>query len=365
MRRTLQRLVRGKVSAVRVGELLMILPLAAACTQEGSGSGSVSERASRSFGLHIERVSTLGARPRFESCLGEPALVVPPNGVVELPVSRGFHTLSGTMAICDPVGAAPVEFRVELSTPSQVLLVQRAATVGLPPRDAYPFLVTFWAEAESSLLLRTSGDQPDVPAAWLDLGLGSRRFPQSRGTPPEPGRAGLRDDGALVPPHLTRPGRRARAEPLLHNALGTFWLADWGWSASSTSWGPIEIDRANGSEAAFDGSPLSLKGRVYAKGIGMHAPGRVVVDLLGRCRKFAASVGIDDAVGERGSAVFMVTIDGEVAFQSEVLRGGGEPARLDVPLFGKNVMFLDVDTTDDGAENDWTNWADAQLDCDP
>ena len=97
----------------------------------------------------------------------------------------------------------------------------------------------------------------------------------------------------------------------------------------------------------------------------MHPPGRIVVDLYRRCRRFTAEVGVDDAVGDAGSVRFFVYVDGEPLFDSKLLTGRDDPVRVDVPVIGRSSMVLMVGTGDDGPDNDWANWAEAQLFCDP
>ncbi len=334
------------------------------CSSPDHEKGSIEEQASATFGLPVAQVESLVRKPRFERCYGKRALVVPPRGSIEIPVRRGSHTLSGEFSICDAIGAEPVEFRVELlATPTRVLLGQPAAVPELAPRLRYPFLVTFWVETDAPLLLQTVGKSPDVRTGWIDLALTSIVRPHTIADRSPTARPKPRDD--TLPDHAIRPGMRRRnatAEPSLN---GGIWLSDWGWNASSSSWGPIEIDQSNGAENAGDGTRLSINGRVYGKGVGMHPPGRIVVDLYRRCRKFTAEVGVDDAVGDAGSVRFFVYADGEPLFDSKLLTGRDDPVRVDVPLLGRSSMVLMVGNGDDGPDNDWANWAEARLFCDP
>jgi hypothetical protein len=334
------------------------------CNALDKSDQPIEQQASERFGLQITRVTSEARQPRFERCHGQPALVVPPRGSVEVPVRRGFHTLSGEFAICDLVGAAPVEFRVELlATATRVLLGQPAAVPELQPRDSYPFLVTFWAEEDAPLLLQSVGESPSVKTAWLGLHLDSVPYPVTRPEAVAAKKPKPQDDG--LPDSVARPGMRRPAATLEVTPSGGYWLTDWGWNASASSWGPIEIDQSNGAEYSGDGSPLTINGRVFGKGVGMHPPGRIVVDLYRRCRGFTAEVGVDDAVGDAGSVQFFVFADNEPLFKSKVLTGKDDPERVDVPLNGRGSLVLLVENSDDGPENDWANWAEAQLFCDP
>lgn len=317
------------------------------------------QRASKLFGVNITRIDTEAHGATLERCAGRQGLVVPPRSSLEIPVSRGFHTLVGRFAICDAVGAPPVEFRIELlERPTRVLLGSQAATPRLGPRNSYPFAVTFWSEHDSALLLHTLGAPSAVKTAWEELELSSVRLPPGATSLPSPG------DGLVPDSASAHPGLQKRRKPIERNPAGAFWLPDWGWNASSTSSGPIELDRANGSAKAGDGPLLTLNGRVFGKGVGMHAPGRIVVDLDRPCHRFTAEVGVDDAVGDGGSVRFVVFGDANSLFESGVMTGKDDPKRVDVPLSGVHQLVLLAADGGDGSKGDWADWAEPQLFCD-
>ncbi len=343
--------------------ILLAGALALVACERAPRGGSREEQASRLFGLPVSRVVTGGEHSRVASCAGGLGLVVPPRSRIEIPVPRGFHTLTGAIAICDPVGARPTEFRAEVQgPPARVLFDQSLLVEGLKPRSKYPFMATFWVGANTHVVLRTLGGDKSVQSAWLDLKLISRLRPAtgvgSSAPPVEP------PPDLPPPPEVAEPGRRRRTEPLTRNSSGAFWLTEWGWFASATSWGPIEIDRANGSERPNDGSVLTLGKQTYAHGVGMHAPGRILVDLDERCSRFSAAVGVDKAVGDgNGSGQFWVWADSQLLWKSDRLVGGAAPVSVDVDLTGRGTLMLQVTDADDGRENDWTDWAEAQLFC--
>ncbi len=145
-----------------------------ACSSPESNQAPIEEQASAAFGLSVARVESIVRTPRFERCHGKQALVVPPRGSVEIPVHRGFHTLSGEFSICDAVGAEPVEFRAEVrTTPPRILFGQPAAVPARVLRSRYPFLVTFWVEDDAPLLLQTISKSPNVRTGWINLALTS------------------------------------------------------------------------------------------------------------------------------------------------------------------------------------------------
>jgi hypothetical protein len=113
------------------------------------------------------------------------------------------------------------------------------------------------------------------------------------------------------------------------------------------------------------GDPLSVGGKRYMKGIGMHSAARLTYRLDGNYRRFDAAVAIDDAAGKRGSATFGVYVlrDGAwaEAFASGTVRGGEAPLPVSVDLTGAQGITLTVDYADRGDELDRANWLDARL----
>ncbi|MFE7406123.1 endo-alpha-N-acetylgalactosaminidase family protein [Isoptericola sp. NPDC057559] len=145
-------------------------------------------------------------------------------------------------------------------------------------------------------------------------------------------------------------------------AAGDHWASDLPFVSESNGWGPVERDLSNGEQGSGDGSPLTLRGTVYPKGIGAHAPSTVRLFLGERCESFTATVGVDD-VQTRGSVAFQVLGDGASLATTPVLRGRGETVDLAVDVTG--VRYLDLVVTDggDGNGNDHADWAGAKLGC--
>ncbi|PNY80032.1 hypothetical protein CVO96_00490 [Deinococcus koreensis] len=133
--------------------------------------------------------------------------------------------------------------------------------------------------------------------------------------------------------------------------------------SASNSWGPIEKNLSNGEQGKGDGRPLSVGGETFARGLGMHAQGQIRYRLDGRCTSLTARVGIDDEVGNRGSAAFLVSGDGVRLFDSGLRRGGERALGLTVRLSGVRELTLTVTDGGDGIAYDHADWAAATLDC--
>jgi hypothetical protein len=108
------------------------------------------------------------------------------------------------------------------------------------------------------------------------------------------------------------------------------------------------------------GAELRVGGRVHARGIGVHAPSLLRFELDGSWDELRASVAIDDSalrLPERGSVVFRVRLDGALAWESPLVRGGELARELPpIDLRGKRALELEVDMASEHFTGDRANW---------
>ena len=90
---------------------------------------------------------------------------------------------------------------------------------------------------------------------------------------------------------------------------------------------------------------------------------RTVVEFqLGRAYdKFAATIGIDDAVRPRGSVVFRVESGSRVLFESGTVTGRDAPRNVTIDVADIDTLTLVVDFADGIDLSDHANWCDARL----
>lgn len=125
--------------------------------------------------------------------------------------------------------------------------------------------------------------------------------------------------------------------------------------------GPVERNMHNGDLAAGDGGTLTLDRIPYAKGLGVHAPADVRYSVANCTGHFIADVGIDDSVGNQGSAVFRVLLDGVPVFDSGTVHGSDLRKAINVSVAGKSELRLIVTDAGDGNTFDRANWAGARV----
>jgi len=127
----------------------------------------------------------------------------------------------------------------------------------------------------------------------------------------------------------------------------------------------LSIEWPNARDRNVVGEPLSVGGKRYLKGIGMHSAARLTYRLDGNYRRFDAAVAIDDSAGNRGSVTFGVYVLREgawkQAFTSGMVRGGEAPRLVSIDVAGAQGLTLTVDYADRGDELDRANWLDARL----
>ncbi|WP_240740919.1 NPCBM/NEW2 domain-containing protein [Deinococcus sp. Arct2-2] len=138
-------------------------------------------------------------------------------------------------------------------------------------------------------------------------------------------------------------------------------------SFARNSWGPVERNASNGEQKAGDGTPLTLNGKMYAQGYGVHAGSELRFSLAGtggaQCNNFTADIGIDDEVGSRGSVVLQVYGDGVKLYDSGVLTGDSATKRVNVGVVGRQELRLIVTDAGNGISFDHADWADPRLEC--
>ena len=119
---------------------------------------------------------------------------------------------------------------------------------------------------------------------------------------------------------------------------------------------PFRVDRA------VTGEPLRAAGRVWSRGLGVHAPSRLEWALDGRWSALRGAVAIDDSVlllPYRGSVEFSIYLDGraEPAWKSGRVRGGDAPLPLPpLALGGVQRLALVVEMDERSYVADRGDW---------
>lgn len=135
------------------------------------------------------------------------------------------------------------------------------------------------------------------------------------------------------------------------------------WAAETNGWGPAERNRSNGEMGSADGRTITLNGVAYATGVGVHSSSEVRVAVPAGCTRFLSDVGVDDEVGNSGSGVFEVMVDGTVLFNSGVMNGASATRQVSVDVTGRSEVRLLLQDGGDNRDFDHGDWANARFSC--
>jgi len=111
-------------------------------------------------------------------------------------------------------------------------------------------------------------------------------------------------------------------------------------------------------------TPLAIGSRRFEHGLGTHSLSHIRIYSPEPIERFTAWAGVDRnerTRGGQGSVVFSVAAGGHELYRSDILRGGDEPVRVDVPTKGARVLDLHVGDAGDGPNCDHADWADAAI----
>lgn len=122
-------------------------------------------------------------------------------------------------------------------------------------------------------------------------------------------------------------------------------------------------------DSSVRGGPLTLRGTIHRKGLGMRSHTRLEFDLDEDYGRFQSIVGIDDDarlttvrahLSGAATAIFRVYLDDVVVYEKELSRRDA-PEVIDIPLQGKKRLALEVDYGPGLWMQDFADWADAKF----
>ena len=152
---------------------------------------------------------------------------------------------------------------------------------------------------------------------------------------------------------------------------GFSWIKDGGDAqAAHAEEGRVRLTRAMATrtvsflpvkdDVSVAGTPISIGGRIFTKGLGVHAESELTFPLNGKYSNFHVIPGPDDA--HHGYLEMTILVDDKEVFASgKTRRGEALPKPLDIPVKGAKTLTLKVGDGGDGNGGDHASWADAYL----
>lgn len=120
-------------------------------------------------------------------------------------------------------------------------------------------------------------------------------------------------------------------------------------------WGAPQVNRS------VVGTPLSVGGKRFERGIGGHAISRMLFDLGGKAQKVEGLVGPDDANLFSTNLEFKIIGDGRELWRSGVMTRGDAAKPFEVDLTGVDKVLLLIDMCDDEFMYDHADWAEVKF----
>ncbi len=109
------------------------------------------------------------------------------------------------------------------------------------------------------------------------------------------------------------------------------------------------------------GGPITVSGKRYERGIGVHSRSKLVFELNDAYREFVTSFAIDDDSGPSADVTVIILVDGQRRFEKTQVRRGTlfGPVRIDVTHAGRIELL--VDYGDNGDLQDRFAWVEPGL----
>jgi len=123
--------------------------------------------------------------------------------------------------------------------------------------------------------------------------------------------------------------------------------------SASQGWGTLQRNKSVWEK------PMTIAGKRFLRGLGTHAPSRIIYALDGQYRRFQSWVGADSATAP--TITFELQVDGQTRWESGLMKREDAARWVDVDVAGAKTLELIVGDGGNGINGDHADWAEARL----
>ncbi len=124
---------------------------------------------------------------------------------------------------------------------------------------------------------------------------------------------------------------------------------------------PASVKGEYKNDKSIGGRTITVNETEYKKGIGANSGSELVYKIDGSWDRLSGHVGMDDEVGDGGSVMFRVYVDGKLLFESPSQTGKSIKQLMDLKIDGAKELRLELLDDGDGDKDDHGDWIDAKL----
>ena len=124
---------------------------------------------------------------------------------------------------------------------------------------------------------------------------------------------------------------------------------------------PASVKGEFKNDKSFGGKTITVNDTKYKKGLGAKSGSVITYKLDDRWDTLYGHVGMDDEVGDGGSVMFRVYVDGKLLFESPTQSGKSIKQLMNINIKGAKELRLELLDAGDGSKDDHGDWVDAQL----
>lgn len=186
--------------------------------------------------------------------------------------------------------------------------------------------------------------------AWRNGKPGDANGPKAL---PQPERISLDAKAIFTPADLAEaPGERLHTPRPIERIDGVF-LDTLDPVEATQGWGTLQRNKSVWEK------PMAIAGTPYRRGLGTHAPARIVYAINGAYKRFQAWAGADSATAP--TITFEVWGDGTKRWESGLMKRDDPAKRIDIEVAGIQRLELVVGDGGNDIGADHADWADARL----